>query len=90
MPVCIPFPQTDILDWHGDHLFTNYHDLFNSLRAAGFYVEVLSSSYTCFDARNYGGLLLVDSEEEFYKEEIDKLEKDIKEHGLAVFVFAEW
>ena len=53
-------------------------------------MEVLSSPYTCFDARNYGGLLLVDSEEEFYKEEIEKLEKDIKEHGFSLFVFAEW
>jgi membrane-bound transcription factor site-1 protease len=22
----------DILDWHGDHLFTNFHNLYNYLR----------------------------------------------------------
>lgn len=30
----------DILDWHGDHLYTNYHGLFNYLRDKDFYVEV--------------------------------------------------
>lgn len=42
--------RNDILDWHGDHPHTNYHDMFNALRAAGWYLEVLGSPLTCFDA----------------------------------------
>ena len=30
----------DVLDWHGDHLFTNFHTLYDSLRDAGYFVEV--------------------------------------------------
>jgi hypothetical protein len=38
----------------------------------------------------YGTLMIVDSEENFRKEEMDKLEKDVKELGLSVLVLAEW
>ncbi|CAL8462817.1 g2351 [Coccomyxa elongata] len=81
--------RNDILDWHGDHPHTNYHDMFNALRAAGFFLEVLGSPLTCFDASQYGALLMVDLEEEYYPEEIAKLEKDV-EAGLGVIVFGEW
>jgi membrane-bound transcription factor site-1 protease len=54
--------RQDILDWHGDHPHTNYHDMFNALRDKGYYVEMLGSPFTCFDAKNYKALLLVDSE----------------------------
>ena len=37
----------------------------------------------------YGALLMVDLEEEYYPEEIAKLEQDVKE-GLGLIVFAEW
>lgn len=30
----------DVLDWHGDHLFTNFHTLYNALRDGGYFVEV--------------------------------------------------
>jgi membrane-bound transcription factor site-1 protease len=58
--------QSDVLDWHGDHPFTNFHDALNALRVAGYYVEVMHSPATCFDARNYGAYLVVDPEEEWY------------------------
>lgn len=67
--------RSDILDWHGDHLLTNFHTLYTFLREKGIYVEILSSPFTCFNASNYGALIIVDSEEEFYPEEITKLEK---------------
>ena len=41
--------RNDILDWHGDHPHTNYHDFFDALRDAGLYLEVLGSPLTCFD-----------------------------------------
>lgn len=38
----------------------------------------------------YGALLIVDSEEEFYAEEISKLKADVEQEGLGLIVFGEW
>ena len=80
----------DILDWHGDHPHTNFHDMYNVLRDWGYYLEILSSPYTCFDASNYGALMVVDTEDEFYAEEIGKLAEDVRSKGLGVVIFADW
>lgn len=82
--------RNDILDWHGDHLHTNFHIMFNMLRDAGYFVETLGSPLTCFDARQYGTLLLVDLEDEYFAEEIEKLRYDVIYTGLGLAVFAEW
>ncbi|XWS17268.1 hypothetical protein CRYUN_Cryun33cG0053100 [Craigia yunnanensis] len=82
--------RNDILDWHGDHLHTNFHIMFNMLRDAGYYVETLGSPLTCFDAGQYGTLLLVDLEDEYFQEEIEKLRDDVINTGLGLAVFAEW
>ena len=42
--------RNDILDWHGDHPHTNFHAMYNALRDAGYFLEVLGSPITCFDA----------------------------------------
>ncbi|CAI5487675.1 unnamed protein product [Closterium sp. Naga37s-1] len=42
----------------------------SSLREWGFTLEVLGSPLTCFDAREYGALLMVDMEEEYHGEEV--------------------
>jgi len=80
----------DILDWHGDHPHTNFHTLYDTLRREGYFLEVLGSPLTCFDANQYGTLLIVDSEEEFYDEEVSKLQADVRERGLGVAIFADW
>ncbi|KAG2718459.1 hypothetical protein I3760_03G221600 [Carya illinoinensis] len=82
--------RNDILDWHGDHLHTNFHIMFNMLRDAGYFVETLGSPLTCFDAHQYGTLLLVDLEDEYFEEEIEKLRDDVISTGLGLAVFAEW
>ncbi|KAL2607535.1 hypothetical protein R1flu_026108 [Riccia fluitans] len=82
--------RNDILDWHGDHLHTNFHGMFDSLRDAGFFLESLGSPLTCFDASQYGTLLMVDLEDEYYPEEIDKLKDDVETRGLGLIVFADW
>ncbi|XP_022729283.1 subtilisin-like protease SBT6.1 isoform X2 [Durio zibethinus] len=82
--------RNDILDWHGDHLHTNFHIMFNMLRDTGYYVETLGSPLTCFDASQYGTLLLVDLEDEYFQEEIEKLRSDVINTGLGLAVFAEW
>lgn len=82
--------RNDILDWHGDHLHTNFHNTFNMLRDAGYYVETLGSPLTCFNADQYGTLLMVDLEDEYFAEEIEKLRDDVVNRGLGLAVFADW
>ncbi|KAD6795131.1 hypothetical protein E3N88_06027 [Mikania micrantha] len=82
--------RNDVLDWHGDHLHTNFHIMFNMLRDAGYYIDTLGSPLTCFDARHYGTLLLVDLEDEYFEEEIQKLRDDVVNTGLSLVVFGDW
>lgn len=35
--------KNDPLDWNGDHIHTNFKDMYQNLRNAGYYVEVLGS-----------------------------------------------
>ena len=37
-----------------------------------------------------GALLIVDAEEEFFPDEVDKLQRDVNALGLSVVVFADW
>jgi len=50
----------------------------------------LGSPLTCFDAAQYGTLLMVDLEDEYYDEEIEKLKEDVETSGLGLIVFADW
>lgn len=77
--------RSDILDWNGDHLLTNYHTLFTYLREHDIFVEILASPYTCFNASNYGVLIVADPEDEFYPEEISKLEQ-VRQGSAAVLI----
>ncbi|KAK7082512.1 Membrane-bound transcription factor site-1 protease [Halocaridina rubra] len=79
----------DPLDWNADHIHTNFKDMYQHLRNSGYYVEVLGSPFTCFDASKYGTLMIVDPEEEYFPEEVMKLKQDV-EKGLSVVVFADW
>lgn len=78
------------LDWHGDHIHTNYRDLFAFLRDRDYYVEILGQPFTCFNADLYSTLIIADSEEEFFEEEIEKLQDDVRKRGLSVLVTADW
>ena len=82
--------KQDVLDWHGDHPHTNFHEWYDDLRQMGYFVEVLGSPFTCFDAKNYGALLLIDLEEEYASDEIEKITRDVREEGLGLVVFADW
>lgn len=39
---------------NGDHIHTNFRDMYQHLRSMGYFVEVLGSPFTCFDASQYG------------------------------------
>ncbi|XP_055705790.1 membrane-bound transcription factor site-1 protease isoform X2 [Phlebotomus papatasi] len=82
--------KADPLDWRADHIHTNFRDMYTHLRNAGYYIEVLGTPFTCFNASNYGTLLIVDPEEEFFPEEIAKLKRDVLEADLSVIIFADW
>ena len=61
-------------EWTGDHMFTNYVQLHQRLTEyGGYFVETLTDPATCFDASNYGALLLIDPEDFFSNNEISKL-----------------
>uniref|UniRef100_W5MI11 Membrane-bound transcription factor site-1 protease n=1 Tax=Lepisosteus oculatus TaxID=7918 RepID=W5MI11_LEPOC len=81
--------KNDPLDWNGDHIHTNFRDMYQHLRSMGYFLEVLGAPLTCFDASQYGTLLMVDSEEEYFPEEITKLRRDI-DNGLSLIVFSDW
>ncbi|XP_064414456.1 membrane-bound transcription factor site-1 protease [Latimeria chalumnae] len=81
--------KNDPLDWNGDHIHTNFRDMYQHLRSMGYFVEVLGAPLTCFDASQYGTLLMVDTEEEYFPEEITKLRRDV-DNGLSVMVFSDW
>ncbi|XP_070575086.1 membrane-bound transcription factor site-1 protease-like [Ptychodera flava] len=81
--------KNDPLDWNGDHIHTNFKDMYQHLRDAGFFVEVLGAPLTCFDAKQYGTLIIVDAEEEYFPEEISKLKRDV-DNGLSVMIFSDW
>ena len=80
----------ELLDWSGDHLHTNMNDLYMWLRQNGYYVETLSCPFTCFNASEYGALLLIDAEAEYQPLEARKLRHDIIHNGLSLIVLADW
>ncbi|CAD5113191.1 DgyrCDS2379 [Dimorphilus gyrociliatus] len=82
--------KNDPLDWNADHLHTNFRDFYQQLRSAGYYIDVLTTPLNCLDAYQYGTLLLVDIEEEFWSEEVIKLRDDVVNKGLSVLIIADW
>uniref|UniRef100_A0A0F8B2D1 Membrane-bound transcription factor site-1 protease n=1 Tax=Larimichthys crocea TaxID=215358 RepID=A0A0F8B2D1_LARCR len=84
-----PRSKRVLWDQNGDHIHTNFRDMYQHLRSMGYFVEVLGAPITCFDASQYGTLLMVDSEEEYFPEEITKLRRDI-DNGLSLIVFSDW
>ena len=64
--------------------------MYDALRDKGYFLEILGSPLTCFDASNYGALMLVDAEEEYSDAEVKKLRDDVVREGLGVFVVGDW
>lgn len=78
-------------EWNGDHLFTNFVQMHQRLTEyGGYHVEILTEPFTCFDAGNYGALMIVDPEDWFSNTEILKLRRDMETAKLSVIVLADW
>jgi membrane-bound transcription factor site-1 protease len=64
--------------------------MYQYLKSGGYFIEILGSSYNCFDPLNYGTLLIIDTEEEFHQTEIEKIHEAVTSKGLSLIVFADW
>ncbi len=82
--------KRETFDWNGDHPHTNFRRLFEHVRRAGYYVEVLGEHYGCVDLAQYGALLVVDTEDEFAPAERDAVRRAVARHGLGLLVVADW
>ena len=69
--------DVDMLDWFGDHIHTNFHSLYDSLRDNGFFVEVLSTDFSCIDPSLYSAVMIVDAEDKFHGDELAKIHSDV-------------
>jgi membrane-bound transcription factor site-1 protease len=56
----------------------------------GLYAEILTQSWTCFNAENYKALMIVDIEDFFSQKEITKLQSDLETRGLSLIIVADW
>jgi membrane-bound transcription factor site-1 protease len=81
---------SDVLDWHGDHPFLNFRQTYHVLRRAGYFIDILAADYTRVDGRRYAALLLVDTEEFFFEEELRAAEALVRRDGLSLVVFSDW
>ncbi|ETM32641.1 hypothetical protein L914_19995 [Phytophthora nicotianae] len=82
--------QHDLMDVAGDHPHTNYHQMWNFLTGEGFFVEILPFEYSCLDLGKYGVVMVVDPEEEFFRDEIVALQAAVKYSNVSLIVFADW
>jgi len=64
--------------------------MYHRLTKKGYHLEILNQPLTCFEAENYGALLLVDIEDYLSEQEITKLRRDVEIHGLSLIVLADW
>ncbi|KAH8373412.1 hypothetical protein KR009_006393 [Drosophila setifemur] len=82
--------KSDPLDWNADHIHTNFKEMYTHLRNVGYYIDVLREPFTCFNATEYGALMIVDPEREFDDSEITALKENVYKNGLSIVVFADW
>ncbi|CAI5734142.1 unnamed protein product [Hyaloperonospora brassicae] len=82
--------QHDLMDVAGDHPHTNFHQMWSFLTSEGFFVEVLPFEYSCLDLSTYGVMLVVDPEEEFFRDEIVVLQAAVKNSNVSLIIFADW
>uniref|UniRef100_A0AAV1TY46 subtilisin n=1 Tax=Peronospora matthiolae TaxID=2874970 RepID=A0AAV1TY46_9STRA len=94
----IPFPsafvpidnldnQHDLMDVVGDYPHTKFDQLWNFLMSEDFFIEILPFEYSCLDLSKYGVALIVDSGEEFFRDEIVVLQAAIEHSNVSLIIF---
>lgn len=53
-------------------------------------MELLTESFTCFNALDYKVLMIIDPEDYFGLAEISKLREDFETKGLSLVIIADW
>lgn len=77
------------LDIFVDHPHTNYHQLYKILREHDYFVEAPGQPLVCIDLSEYGNLLIVDPEDEYFPQEVQQIQHAV-EHGLNLIVVGDW
>lgn len=80
----------DLLDSAGDHPHTNFHELWNFLIDEGYFVDILPFELSCVSLEQYGVVMMVDPEEEFFAEEESALRQALKYSNVSLIVLADW
>ncbi|KDO19379.1 hypothetical protein SPRG_15469 [Saprolegnia parasitica CBS 223.65] len=88
-------PKDDVLgvdpfDNHGDHVHTNFADLWLSLIDAGYAVDIATVDYTCLSLASYGAILVVDPEEPWFEAERDSLRASLEHANTSLFLVGGW
>jgi membrane-bound transcription factor site-1 protease len=65
-------------EWNGDHVFTNFVQLHQKITESGFYIEILTEPFSCFDSSNYKVLFILDPEDYMSQVEIEKVRYDFE------------
>lgn len=81
---------TELLDSAGDHPHTNFHQLWNFLIDQGFFIEILPFELSCVKLEQYGVVMMIDPEEEFFDEEITAIRDAIKYSNVSLVILADW
>ncbi|OQR87187.1 membrane-bound transcription factor site-1 protease [Achlya hypogyna] len=80
----------DPFDNHGDHLHTNFADLWLALVDAGYAVEISTVDYTCLDLATYGAVIVVDPEEPWFVAEQAAVMLALRQHNTSLVVVGGW
>lgn len=79
-----------LLDWRGDHPFTNHLGLYEYLVANDYAVDFLLSDFSCVNGELYSTYLLIDPEQIITEYHIKKIQYDLEKHDLSLIIFADW
>ena len=89
-------PKDDLLshiydyDWTYESIDTNYFTLYNTLKEEGYYIEEVTNDISTISFDEYSLLIIIDTEKEFTKEEIELLQHYYEKKHLSLLIITEW
>ena len=79
-----------LLDWRGDHPYTNHIELYELLVKTGYAVDLLLSDISGVQGELYSTYLIIDPEKNFSDYQIKKIQYDLQVNHVNLMVFADW